>query len=129
MYRELLPLSVQTAYWLHRAFETEEKDRSYHQECLKNAIGLYPELADAVKAYIRLRGEEQIRKEQEVWKAKRELWELTRNIKVKIRELLDKNMLEEADTVLTQLKTMLPHDLEVVTLGLQIKLKKLEAGC
>ena len=57
------------------------------------------------------------------------MWELTRNIKVKIRELLDKNMLEEADTVLTQLKTMLPHDLEVVTLGLQIKLKKLEAGC
>ncbi len=124
---EFLPQSLQAALWLEKALEAEETDWDKTKEYLKQCASVYHNMAHAVKEFIRLYGEEQIQKERKAREAREELCQLTRKLKEKIRELLQKGMAAEASGVVEQLKQLLPEDLEVVTLSLQVKLQLLQS--
>lgn len=67
----------------------------------------------------------QLEQERKAREAREELRQLTIKLKEKIRELLKNGMAAEAGTIVDQLKVLLPHDLEVITLSLQVKLEML----
>ena len=92
---------------------------------LKNCAKAYPVFAEAVKALLRLYGEEQMKKQRQAWEAKAEMRRLAAQIKQKVRELMEKDMFDEAQQAVSQLKALRPNDLEVVSLSLQIRLCQL----
>lgn len=115
-----------------RNTETEEgasagkSDWETTKECLKQCAATYHGMTHAIKEYIRLYGVKQLEIEQKAREAKEELHQLTIQLKEKIRELLKKGMAAEAGTVVDQLRVLLPQDLEVITLSLQVKLQLLK---
>lgn len=115
-----------------RNMETEEgasagkSDWETTKECLKQCAATYHGMTHAIKEYIRLYGVKQLEIEQKAREAKEELHQLTIQLKEKIRELLKKGMAAEAGTVVDQLRVLLPQDLEVITLSLQVKLQLLK---
>lgn len=124
-FRELLPPQAQAAYWLEQAFLAEADDRERYGTALKNCAKAYPVFAEAVKALLRLYGEEQIKRQQQAWEAKAEMRRLAAQIKQKVRELMARKMFEEAQQAVSQLKTLCPDDLEVISLGLEARLCQL----
>lgn len=122
-YVELLPESCQAAVYIWRALSLQDTDREQAMEALKNSVAVYPLFTEAIKTYIRLYGAEQIRKEKA---AREEMRELTGKIKAEVRSLIEKGMLKEAASVMEQLKRLLPQDLEVVNMNLQIRLRLLQ---
>lgn len=124
-FRELLPPQAQAAYWLEQAFLAEADDREQYGAALKNCAKAYPVFAEAVKALLRLYGEEQIKRQQQAWEAKAEMRRLAAQIKQKVRELMARKMFEEAQQAVSQLKTLCPDDLEVISLGLEARLCQL----
>lgn len=124
-YKVLLPSSVQAAYWIQRGFQ--EEDHAQCNKCLKQAVSVYNGLADIVKEYIRLYGKEQLEKERKAREARIEMRRLVKEIKGKVKQLIDDKMYAEAASVLEQLKTMCPNDLEVAGMGLRLRLGQLGA--
>lgn len=124
-YPELLPQSYQAAFWLKKALKNGGEDWDNTKKCLKQCAAVYHGMAKAVKEYIRLYGEMQLEQERKAREAREELRQLTIKLKEKIRELLKNGMAAEAGTIVDQLKVLLPHDLEVITLSLQVKLEML----
>lgn len=124
-YKVLLPPSVQAAYWIQRGFQ--EEDHAQCNKCLKQAVSVYNGLADIVKEYIRLYGKEQLEKERKAREARIEMRRLVKEIKGKVKQLIDDKMYAEAASVLEQLKTMCPNDLEVAGMGLRLRLGQLGA--
>lgn len=124
-YVELLPEPCQAAVYIWRALSLQDTDREQAMEALKNSVAVYPLFTEAIKTYIRLYGAEQLRKEKA---ARDEMRELTGKIKNEVRSLMDKGMLKEAAAVMEQLKRLLPQDLEVANMNLQIRLRMLKEG-
>ena len=125
-YRDLLPISCQAALLISDALEREAGDKGEMKECLKKCVGIYPDMANAMKEYFRLYSEERLREEKRAREAKMELRKLVGRLKSKVNELLQAHMMKEAQLVLEQLKNVVPNDLEVAALSLKVKLQMLE---
>lgn len=97
-------------------------DRKQIAECLKKAVGVFPDFDDAVKAYVRLYGEWEKARIEEA-QITPEMRELAEQIKGKVRELLEQNLVVEALQVVQQLKAFLPNDPETAELEKQISLR------
>lgn len=97
-------------------------DKARISECLKKAVGVFPAFDESLKAYARFYAEwEKARLEEE--QISPEMRELAGQIKGKVLELLEQNLVIEALQVVQQLKTFTPNDPEIAALEKQISLK------
>jgi len=119
----LLTPECRLAVKLRDVLEAQDEDnRQKIGECLKAAVGVCPKYDDMLRVYTRLYAD---------WEKERlnkpeispEMQMLAKQIKEKIQELLDKNMVVEALQVLQQLKTFVPDDPEIAAMEKDITLK------
>lgn len=119
---EVLPKNVQAAIKFMEFEEAEAQQGKQALYILQEAAGLYPEFAEAVQKFIEYYPELEKQRDRN---RRRELLELRDSVMGQIQELLKKNQIEEAAMIMQQLKQMMPEDLDVIALGLEVRLKTL----
>ena len=123
---ELLPAPCRAAVRFHQLLETQKTgDRQQIGDCLKQAVGVFKDFDNAVKAYAALFAEEEKAKleAERAAQISPEMRALAGQIKDKIRALLAQGMAPEADRVLQPLKTFIPDDPEITELEKEITLR------
>ncbi len=123
---ELLPAPCRAAVRFHQLLETQKTgDRQQIGDCLKQAVGVFKDFDNAVKAYAALFAEEEKAKleAERAAQISPEMRALAGQIKDKIRALLAQGMAPEAFQVLQQLKTFIPDDPEITELEKEITLR------
>lgn len=120
---ELLSPSCRVAVRLRSLLEAQAAgDRQRIGDCLKAAVGVFPDFDPAIKAYTSLYAAQEKAKLNAA-AVSPEMQALAGQIKEKIRLLLTQDMNAEAYQVLQQLKTFLPNDPELGELERQISMK------
>ena len=119
----LLPPECRVAVRLRDLLEAQQTgEREEISECLRNAVGVFPDFDDAIKAYTRLYAEWEKRRLEEE-QISPEMRALAEQIKLKVQDLLEQNLIIEALQVVQQLKAFMPNDPEIIELERQVSLK------
>ena len=119
---EVLPKQVQAAIKLMEFTENEQQAGAQALYILREAANLYPELTEGIRKFMEYYPE--LEKQREELRRK-ELQQLRDQIMKQAHELLEKGQTQEAAMIVQQLKQMMPEDLEVITLALEVRLKTL----
>lgn len=122
-YPELLPPEYMASQYIYKALETEAEDWQEAFETIREAVDVYPKLAEVIKIYLQEYGIERDRQER---KEKEEYRQLTKQIKEKAQEFYEKGLYNEAMQILQQLKQMIPEDLEVADMVLKTRIAIIE---
>ncbi len=111
---DVLSVECQAAYHMKDMLEEIEADR-YDKavESIKSIRKLMPGLDSVMKRYLTWLNGEMERQKQEARQAAGEMQVLARQIKTKIRVLIDAGQLEAALGVVNQLEPLLPGDAEI----------------
>lgn len=121
-YPELLPPYIQAGLLFEKAFCNETITTKEILAFLKEAVAIYPILAEPVRKYMIAFSDWQ---EQQERTQKDEMRRLEDNIKKEVFYCVEQKRYEEAIQILKELKKMRPNDLEIVELILQIRLATL----
>lgn len=119
---EVLPKNVQAAIKFMEFVELEKQHGKQAIYILEEAVSLYPEFSVGIQKFIEYYPELEKQKEKS---RRREMLELRDQVMTQIRQLLDQDQIDEAMVIMQQLKQMMPEDLEVIALGLEVRLKTL----
>ena len=119
----MLPANVQAAIKGLTYVELEAQDKVSALTKLKECVELYPKFADAIRKYIQMYSDLEKQRER---KQKAELLQLRNQVVLQVQDMLEKGQAGEALAIITQLKQMVPDDLELVALGLEAKRMSLE---
>lgn len=130
-YPELLPEGMQAAICMMEYLELEPKDKVAALGKLKDAVTMNPEFADGVGKFIKQYPELEKQREK---KQREELRNLRDQVVGQVQSLLTQAkkmpkasnersiLLQQAMAIIGQLKQMVSDDLEVIALGLEIRL-------
>ena len=91
-------------------------ERSAKFELLGMAVKAQPKLADMVKTYAKLLGEEQERQSKAAKQADDELHQMAAEVLKQVDVLLQNKMYADALAIVRQLRQMLPADNELIAL-------------
>ncbi len=121
----LLPKACRVAAkWQHVIQGQLDNDREKVTRYLKECIGLFPDLDDSIRFYVRCyAASEELKldaKEKEAKEANAQMRTLAIQVKAKIPGLLAQGMANEAYQILQQLKTLVPDDEELPELEKRI---------
>lgn len=119
-YQELLPSHVQAAISILTYLELEEANASTAVGHLKRAALAYAPLAKGIKEFLRLYGEYE---KQKARRKQQELENLRNQVVAQVKTLLENGEAEQALAIITQLKQMVPDDLEVINLALEARVR------
>ena len=122
LWRELLPEDLQAALLLQEAFSLEDTDVKGAAQLMREAAVSAPELANAIRSYLKALETETRNRER---KAKEELRELEKQVKMQVEQCLKKHQYDEALSILAELKQLRPNDLYVAELTLRARLGQL----
>lgn len=125
---ELLPLSCRLAVRLKKALDSEKEGNTKQTlENLKACAGVFPSFDFAIKAYVKLYGEEkkQEEKEQEeqTKKIKNDMQKMALQIKAKIPFLIEENRVAEAADIIKQLRSYLLDDIDLDRLEHEVQMR------
>lgn len=110
---EMLPLSCRLAVRLGEALLAEpECNRKVVLEKYRDCLGIFPPMNDVISKYAHLYKE----KTDECGKLNCEMENLGREMKQRIRFLMEQGMMSEAEEALCRLKKLLPEDKELETM-------------
>lgn len=115
---EMLPLPCRLAVRLGEALlEEQEGKRKAVLERYRDCLGIFPPMNDVISKYAHLYKE----KTDERGKLNRELENLGREMKQRIRFLMGQGMISEAEEALHRLKGFLPEDKELETMEQELQ--------
>lgn len=120
---EFLPEYGQAALLIEKGFALEESNPTEMLRVLKEVVEVYPTLTNIIRGFISAYGIEQdnVRRRQ-----REEMQNLKTQILVQVQNLTEQKQYETALSIVKQLKQMLPNDLELVALALELRLATLE---
>ncbi|MDY6156344.1 MAG: glycosyltransferase [Agathobacter sp.] len=117
-----LPGACLMAMMIEEAMECEaDKDRFI--QIMKQCPEVYPQLMDQVKMLLAAYLREPLRKERE---AKEEIQKLKVQVLEQAKQMRDAGQYDIALQILVQLKQIVPDDLDIMELELEIRLRKME---
>jgi len=120
---ELLPAYGQAALLIEQAFAIEQENPTEMLRILKEVVEIYPTFASIIRGFISAYGMEQ----QNVKKKQREeMRKLKEQILAEVQKCVVQKQYTQALAIVEQLKQMIPEDLDVVALALELRLKTLE---
>ena len=111
---EFLPEEIRSVFWLSKALGCEETDWSKRLQYIKKAAKEWSLLGEIVKQYAVLIGEERDKVQTASQNAQNELLQMANSMKTQIFAMVEKGMLQEAFSVVKQLRGMLPEDAELI---------------
>ena len=117
-----LPGACLMAMMIENAMECEDNKDEF-LKIMKQCPEVYPELSNQVKMLLMLYLREPMRKAQE---AKEEMEKIKQQVLEQAKQMEKTERFDEAIQIVQQLKTVIPNDLEMMTLDLEIHLNKLE---
>lgn len=120
---ELLPAYGQAALLIEQAFALEETNPKEMLRMLKDVVEVYPTLTNVIRGFISAYGIEQDEKKR---RQRDEMRKLKEQILEQVQNLVEQKQYESAHAIVQQLKQMQPNDLELVALGLEIRLAMLQ---
>ena len=100
-----------------------EDNKDEFLKIMKQCPEVYPELTNQVKTLLALYLREPMRKAQE---AKREMKQMKQQILEQVKKMNSAGQFDEAIQTLQQLKAIIPNDLDIAELGLEIRLNELK---
>lgn len=100
-----------------------EDNKDEFLKIMKQCPEVYPELSNQVKMLLMLYLREPMRKAQE---AKEEMEKIKQQVLEQAKQMEKTERFDEAIQIVQQLKTVIPNDLEMMALDLEIHLNKLE---
>lgn len=120
---ELLPQYGQAALLIEKGFALEESNPTEMLRVLKEVVDSYPTFTNIIRGFISAYGMEQeaLRRRQ-----KEEMQNLKTQILAQVQTLSKQKQYESALSIVKQLKQMMPDDLELVALALELRLATLE---
>ncbi len=121
-YPELLPEYIQAGLLVKKAFVNGNEITKESLSILKEAVVVYPVLAEPVKEFILEFAKESEQQERE---KKQEMRRLEQDIKIEAFRCVKEKRYEDALQILKALRNMKPNDLEIIELMLQIRLAML----
>lgn len=119
---EQLPCYVQTATMLRDALTLEESELPRALDVYRNIVRIDAAYANTFSYYIRMLGE----KVEQTNKQAKELEALKNKILADVQDKLQKRQYSEAIAILSELKKVVPNDLQVASLALETRLLSLE---
>lgn len=119
-YPELLPPHVQAVIKMMEYLELEGTDKVLALSCLKEAAVLCPKIATGIRRFLEQYSELE---KQRARNKKEEIRQIRNQVVAQVKDLLENDRVQEALTVIEQLKLMVPDDLEVVTLALEARVR------
>lgn len=117
-----LPGACLMAMMIENAMECEDNKDEF-LKIMKQCPEVYPELTNQVKTLLTLYLREPMRKAQE---AKREMKQMKQQILEQVKKMNSAGQFDEAIQTLQQLKAIVPNDLDIAELGLEIRLNELK---
>jgi hypothetical protein len=121
---ELLPAYGQAAWLIEKGFSLEESNPAEMLHVLKAVVDVYPTLKNAIRGFITAYGIEQDAKKR---RQREEMRNLREQVLKQVHALVAQKQYAQALSIVQQLKQMQPDDLDVVALGLEIRLAMIEA--
>lgn len=116
---ELLPGYGQAALLLENAFALEESEPKEMLRMLKEVVDVYPSFKNVIRGFISAYGIEQDAKKR---RQREEMRKLKEQILTQVHALVEQKQYAQALAIVQQLKQMQPDDLELVALGLELRL-------
>lgn len=120
---ELLPEYGQAALLIEKAFVLEESNPKEMLHIIKGVVGVYPTFTNVIRGFISAYGIEQDAKKR---RQREEMRKLKEQILAQVYSLVEQKQYKQALAIVQQLKQMQPEDLELVALGLEIRLAMLQ---
>lgn len=117
-----LPGACLMAMMIENAMECEDNKDEF-LKIMKQCPEVYPKLTNQVKTLLALYLQEPMRKAQE---AKREMKQMKQQILEQVKKMNSAGQFDEAIQTLQQLKAIIPNDLDIAELGLEIRLNELK---
>lgn len=117
-----LPGACLMAMMIENAMECEDNKDEF-LKIMKQCPEIYPKLTNQVKTLLALYLQEPMRKAQE---AKREMKQMKQQILEQVKKMNSAGQFDEAIQTLQQLKAIIPNDLDIAELGLEIRLNELK---
>lgn len=117
-----LPGVCLMAMMIENAMECEDNKDEF-LKIMKQCPEIYPKLTNQVKTLLALYLQEPMRKAQE---AKREMKQMKQQILEQVKKMNSAGQFDEAIQTLQQLKAIIPNDLDIAELGLEIRLNELK---
>jgi hypothetical protein len=112
----MLPDSCRAAVCLEQALSCSIDEWDEKLDALSRSVKAWPALADLIKAYARMLGEEKERRNTSSQQAQGEMQEMKTCVLQQIGILLQNGMRAEAQATLSQLSRLFPDDREVLAL-------------
>lgn len=120
--QDVLPADIQTAYYIRDMLKCSEEGRYAEAvQAIRAIRRLLPGLDNVVKRYLKWLDEQIKRQKQEAEQASGELQVLARQIKAKIRVLMEAGQNQAALGVVEQLLPLLPQDEELQLLSRRLR--------
>ena len=120
---ELLPEYGQAALLIENAFALEESNPKEMLHMLKKVVEVYPSFTNVIRGFISAYGIEQDEKKR---RQREEMRKLKEQILEQVHTLVGQKKYEQALAIVQQLKQMQPDDLDLVALGLELRLAMLQ---
>ncbi len=121
-YLELLPAFGQAAQLLATALQLEETDMHKALEIYREVVAVDAAYANTISCYMRLLGDNFSPE-----KAQNELEELKENVLLKVYEKVKEHQFQDAIAILVELKKVIPDDLNIAMMALEIRLSLLQS--
>ena len=119
---ELLPAFGQAAQLLATALQLEETDMHKALEIYREVVAVDAAYANTISCYMRLLGDNFSPE-----KAQNELEELKENVLLKVYEKVKEHQFQDAIAILVELKKVIPDDLNIAMMALEIRLSLLQS--
>jgi len=119
---EVLPKEAQAAMKFMHFIEMESQEGAQALKYLREGANVYSQFVDGIRKCMEYYPE--LEKQREKQK-QIELLQLRDQVMAQARELLEKGQAKDALAIVQQLKQMMPDDLDVIALGLEVRLKTL----
>lgn len=122
-YSKEVPEYVQAAAKISEYFQIESQDTVHALGKLKEAVDIYPEFANGIGRFMHSYAELE---KQRAKKQQEEMQKLREQVIEQIKGMAASGQYQAALQILGQLKQMFPEDLEIIALGLELRLQSLE---
>ncbi len=118
-----IPEEVMAAVKIKEYIDVESQDKIQALNNLKDAVEIYPKFADGIGKFLHSYPELE---RQRARKQKVEMCQLRDQVMEQVKVMAASGQEQAAMQIMQQLKQMFPEDLEVIALGLELRLQTLE---
>ena len=121
-YTEILPVYGQIAQLIVKALQFEETNPHQALEAYREVVNIDVAYADVISVYMRMFGDSLSSQNTQT-----ELEELKENVLLKVYDQLKDHQYADASAILSELKKVVPNDLNIASMALEIRLLLLQS--